>query len=206
MQKFAWCGVVALGVILVGGNPAAAAGVGVYLQYSGMEGHVDLPSLSSNEVHYTTDRAGIGFTYDASLKEDVLFSYRFDAGYAHGWQSMQGEDVETNGFSTNQYFTFGVLRNDRVRLWLAPVVGLSVDFPDTDLPSGTPWSLTVGGGAAVGTNVHLNDHLSLSFAAGYQRRWRHNEIDWDRSGPGWEGNGWGNYWFANMGFLFNTAR
>lgn len=214
-----WLSGAIMGCALLGlaaAGSASAAGIGAYVGYSGDKGTIgDVPIFVLQEVDTSSDRIDVGFLYDSHPRGDDLFSYRFEAGYSHGWANAKSRagllpnpqpydrSYETNGFATNHYFTFGVVRNERVRFWLAPVVGLSLDFPDIE-GSGTPYSLSVGGGGALGANFHVNEHLSLTASAGYQYRWRHADISFDSEDIDFSNGGGLNYWMVNVGFLFNT--
>lgn len=215
-EKIATSMLLTMALVFGATGTVSAAGIGAYVGYSGQSGTIgDLPLFVLQEVDTSADRLDIGFVYDAHPRSDDLFSYRFEAGYTHGWANAKSKgglipdpepynvSYETNGFSTNHYFTFGVVRNERIRFWLAPVAGLSLDFPDIDGP-GTPWSVSVGGGGAIGGNLHLNKHISLTAAAGYQYRWRRADIDFDADNVDYSNGGGLNYWTVTVGILFNT--
>ncbi len=144
---------------------AAAVGLGPFFEYGRGIGVVE----SGRNLDYDTNRYSVGFALDTAVARDTLFNYRLNLGYSYRDQMFDGGgDSESHGLTLNNMFGFGVYRSDRARLWLGPSIRFNADFV-TDLPSERDVvDLGIGGGLALGANIHTGAMGSVGLTFGYQ--------------------------------------
>ena len=156
--------------------PAQAIGFGGYVEYGHAEGESDFFPDSS------TERVGVGFTLDTALATDRLFNYRLTIGYQHGWRDFDGfGDIDSDGFTMNHAFGFGVFRNRNLRFWLGPAVRLGIDVLDVP-DSGVGLDIvdvTFGGGPEFGLNWNIGESMTLSTTLAYQLMYVGEIVDTD---------------------------
>ena len=151
--------------------PAQAAGFGGYFEYSRGIGYLDIFGFDAD---FDDDKYGVGFAFDTNVSRDRLFNYRLNVGYERTNRKYEGGLKEKlNGFSINNMFGFGVYRDPNARVWLGPSVRLGVDVlsdPSAWYPPSVDEvvDVNVGGGLALGVNVHTGDVGSAAFTFGYQ--------------------------------------
>jgi len=129
---------------------ASAIGLGGYLN-----GAYGSERFDENDYNYTS--LGGGLILDTAVEKDSLLNYRLEIGYDKKTFDGGGE---RDKYAMNNTFGFGILRNDLVRIWLGPEVGIYY------CETAGGFNYFGGGiGPAIGTNVHLTDLISLSFSA-----------------------------------------
>lgn len=164
--------------------PAQAIGFGGYAEYGHAEGESDLFPDSS------TDRWGLGFALDTNLAADRLFNYRLTVGYQNGKRDFDGGgSVDTDGFTMNHAFGFGVIRSPNFRFWLGPAVRLSVDVldvPDSGIDLDIV-DISFGGGPEFGLNWNIGETMTLSTTLGYQLLYVGEIVDSDIADEGFDG-------------------
>ncbi len=169
MREFRQWVMILVGSVLCGLcslSQARAVGLGPFFEYGRGIGVLE----EFGDQDFDTNRYSIGFAVDTAVARDTLFNYRLNLGYSYRDQMFDtgGSDFESHGLTLNNMFGFGVYRTDRVRLWLGPSVRFNTDVL-TDLPAGLDIvDLGIGGGLALGANVHTGSLGSVAFTFGYQ--------------------------------------
>lgn len=167
----------ALSLLLAMPMVASAAGMGVYIPF----GVANSSSVEGDYYTATIDKdyeaaAGFGLAFDSNIGKDKLFNYRLGVEYM-----TVGVD-NVNGYSTSQEYSrfnfvntfgFGVLRTEKVRLWVGPRVNVAWNWTDQSLDGSSNYghsevALELGVAPAVGINVHLSRVVSLSFDLDYR--------------------------------------
>lgn len=150
---------------------AHATGLGFYAEYGNVfDGKLENTVLG--DVDYDEDHFGGGFSVDTNVAADRLFNYRLDVGYQHveGDYGLYGK-TDGDGIVLDNAFGFGVLRNERVRVWLGPAVRFSFDFFDDVPVFDNVFKFGVGLGPEIGVNLHTGDLVSIGLTTGYQFRY-----------------------------------
>ncbi len=152
---------------------AQGFGYGAYFEYARGIGQIDLPTAESFYLEVPFDRDsnlyGVGFALDTNVAGDKLFNYRMNIGYEYTSSEIFGGDFNTsNGLNLNNMFGFGVYRGQRARVWLGPSLRLSADFWSDTFPGIDFVDVGVGGGLALGVNLHTGDVGSAALTFGYQ--------------------------------------
>jgi hypothetical protein len=185
---------------------AQAAGFGAYFEYGRGIGHL---SESGYDFDYDANKYGFGFALDTNVSRNSLFNYRLNVGYQRTTREWEfGFEEDLNGFSLNNMFGFGVYRDQNIRVWLGPSVRLGVDVvsnPKNSFGSGTDSvvDLNVGGGLALGVNVHTGDVGSAAFTFGYQYLYLGEFVSGgDFDGRSW--NGGSSRISFNLTYLFRS--
>jgi hypothetical protein len=175
-------------------SSALAVGIGAYIDAAGGEGYRKVKSRSLEDTGGTTTNYGFkaGLVFDTCVACDSAFSYRLKLG-----GGMTRSDFLTktnyNSFHWSNTFAFALVKNDYVKFWMGPQIGLqyyrgSGDrlFIGTENPSaemflglGAPWYYTgifkernrysvfgADAGLAFGVNINLGDYVSLALEAG----------------------------------------
>ncbi len=146
-------------------DAAVAGGVGGYVEYS--YGNLEIKSeygWATQTQEYDNNRFGVGVVLDSNVARDELINVRATAGWVH----TENSDGNADGGALDLAVGFGLWRTSAFRLWLAPGVRVgtdyyyNVDFVDRIV------DLSVGGGASLGLNWHLNRRLSLSPSVSYR--------------------------------------
>lgn len=142
-----------------------AVGLGPFFEYGRGVGVLE----DGGDIDFDTNRYSVGFALDTAVARDTLFNYRLNLGYSYREQMFDGGgDFESHGLTLNNIFGFGVYRSDRARVWLGPSIRFNTDVL-TDLPEDLDIvDLGVGGGLALGANIHTSAAGSVGFTFGYQ--------------------------------------
>lgn len=170
--------VLMLSLLLVAPMVINAAGMGLYVP-------VSFANSSSVTKNYDTDlipdqevdidykpSAGFGITFDSNIGKDALFNYRL------GLELMQQTMDTVNGdpctgecenarFNMVHTFGFGVLRTQRVRLWVGPRINIAYEW-DTGDYGYSRGGVEFGVAPAVGVNVNLGRVVSLAADIDYK--------------------------------------
>jgi hypothetical protein len=169
-------------VVTLATLPALSAGFGAYFEYAHTDGELDLDfngfGTSADELDLESDKFGFGFVLDTNLARDRLLNYRLTVGYQRtnreyddvvlGSATLRLGDIDADGFTFNNVLGFGLSRGPSHRLWIGPAVRLGVDVFDTGSDDVDIVDISIGGGAAIGLNIHSEEHLTVGLTAGYQ--------------------------------------
>jgi opacity protein-like surface antigen len=105
---------------------AQAAGIGIYgtggVNFSTWRFRNDPQSYTSTDYFY-----GGGLIIDSNVARNELFNYRFTTGYEQYriiQNEMKGSPNPRHRFSMTHTFGFGVARNEYVRFWVGPRIGM----------------------------------------------------------------------------------
>jgi hypothetical protein len=155
--------------ILLASSTAQAVGYGPYFEYGRGIGVQEGFGL---DFDFDENRYGVGFALDTAVARDRLFNYRLNVGYQHTQRTFDFFGISPkskfNGVTLNNMFGFGVYRDSNVRVWLGPSIRFNADIL-SDAPDGLDVvDLGIGGGLALGVNVHTGDLGSAAFTFGYQ--------------------------------------
>jgi hypothetical protein len=147
-----------------------ALGLGFYGSIGGGSGEAELesdgPGNTSFDFDVDNDHASFGFVLDTAVAKDTLFNYRLSLGYEQTTSTDEwGDDLDLSGLVIDNDFGFGVVRNEKVRLWVGPEVRLS--FLSGDLPTHDVTAFGFGIGPVVGLNLNLGDVAALGFKLSY---------------------------------------
>lgn len=201
----------ALFATLVFAPSAHAMGFGGYFEYANVfDGELDIDDSFVDDAEYDEDHFGAGFVFDTAVAADTLFNYRASIGYQHVDQdfddvgNLSGGSFDGNGISLDNAFGFGVVRNERIRLWIGPAIRLSMDWFDGDHGDDF-YDLGIGAGPEIGLNFHANDRFSLGLTAGYQILYVASFFDDDYYGNDDDIDGYEQGVFVKLLFLFRTG-
>jgi len=170
-------GAFVIAIAFFSATTAQGVGYGAYFEYARGIGQIDLPTVTVpfNEASFDRDSNlyGVGFALDTNVAGDKLFNYRMNIGYEYTSSEILGAGPNTsngtsNGLNLNNMFGFGVYRGQRARVWLGPSLRLSADFLSGAFPGNDSVDLGVGGGLALGVNLHTGDVGSAALTFGYQ--------------------------------------
>ncbi len=151
--------------------PSAAYGIGLgpFFEYAHGLGETERRDFFGGVVDrdFDANRYSVGFALDTAVARDTLFNYRLNVGYSYRDQDYDGfgGSFDFHGLTLNNMFGFGVYRDSRARVWVGPSVRLNVDVrsDDSDFVD-----VGIGGGFALGANVHTGPNGSAAFTFGYQ--------------------------------------
>ena len=224
--------------LLFPASSAMAVGAGMYFSYGHGWGNVDdddWDQIFDDGLPYDYDFDenvfGVGFTFDTNVAKNRLFNYRLEIGYERVWQEWPSGNPTLrwdydfpgnppppaaftrskytgNGLSINNAFGFGVVRTDRMRLWVGPALRLNADWYDAD--DFDVLEFNVGVGPQVGINYHVGERTSLALSFGYQYLFALHS--WSREPdylfPGdedFDSIGGQHNIFVNLSFFFRSA-
>jgi len=182
-------------------GPAFALGMGFFGTLEGGSGddwEIESPNgVSRDDYDSDVGRLGVGFVLDTAVAKDKLFNYRLNA-------ALLGLDIELDnpnitgkgeaelvGLAFDNTFGFGVLRSEKVRLWLGPRVRVGFYVGDTDdFSTSQDDDVAVaefGVGGAFGANFHVGPTVSLGLETGFMISGYAGEIEtragnWDIEG------------------------
>lgn len=103
-----------------------------------------------------------GFVLDTNVAQDQVFNYRLQLGLD---QIKVAGGGKATGYVMDHIFGFGVVRNEFMRLWVGPQLHLSY-YDDADWDSDFRL-FGLGGGPAVGVNIHAGDTVSFCITNGF---------------------------------------
>jgi len=156
-----------------------AAGMGVYIPVSvanssSVTKDYDEPLIPDQDLDIDfKPSAGLGIAFDTNIGIDRLFNYRL------GLEVMKQEIDSVNGssctndcdfgtrFNMVHTFGFGVLRTEKVRLWVGPRINLAFDSDSGDYGYSRV-GFEFGVAPAVGVNVNLGRVVSLAADLDYR--------------------------------------
>ena len=154
---------------------AFAAGLGFFSTAEIGTGEFEIEDSFGNELYDDdgdTARLGIGFVFDTAVARDKLFNYRLNVSVVRldiELDDVFNSEAELAGVAFDNTFGFGVLRTEKVRLWVGPRIRLGFYGGDADSFSGNDDDVTAvdfGVGGALGANFHVGPAVSLGFETG----------------------------------------
>jgi len=155
------------------GGSAFALGLGFYGTVQGGGGNWELENQSGVKFYDDdgdTGRLGIGFALDTAVARDKLFNYRLNVGLERfdiDFDNSGGTTGEFLGLAVDNTFGFGVMRTEKVRLWIGPRVRVALYGGDYDNDSTVDIGLfEFGVGGVFGANFHVGPTVSLGFETG----------------------------------------
>lgn len=187
MKKY--CYLMVISTFILSSMPVFAVGLGVY----GTGGTSSTRWNASNkEEKRTTDYSyGCGFILDTHPARNELFGYRLKAGYEQ-YASIGYGNVSTGASISkiNMLVTlgFGVIRNEKMRFWIGPRIGLGYLFGEKNFwnysgyldLSAFPFVkifpykdkikyeyLSGSIGLELGANFHIGDYVSIFIDCGF---------------------------------------
>jgi hypothetical protein len=175
MKKYVLLSLVSVLLMAFSGNVfAVGLGFSGTLEYG--DGNWELET-QSDQTLYDDDgdvgRFGVGFVFDTAVAKDKLFNYRLNAtvtGLNVELDNTGGAEAELVGLVVDNTFGFGVLRNEKVRLWVGPRVRvgfLAGDTDDFDINGESDVAVfEFGVGGAFGANFHVGPTVSLGLETG----------------------------------------
>lgn len=215
MQKkmFIVIGFLFIGTMFIFTQHANAIGVGGYLTYANANydwTYEDALTDYEFDDSSSAPKFGAGFILDSCVAKDTLFNDRLNVGYS--FYNMDNDKLpKLKGFDYHVYnsFGFGIVRNEMIRLWVGPQVGIGMlygTFDDDSTDEDANFVTFYGSlGAVAGINVHLASQFSIGFDAGYRFSSHIGASDYGVDGSDVTGNG--GEVFANISFIarFNDS-
>ncbi len=157
------------------------------------------PEFKGLDIDLMHDHFTFGYLYDSASTPEDRFGWRFNFGVdiaVTHFDGMSGapdlggigvgfDDMASNlydatgyGFAAKYAYGFGIVRTDRMRVWVGPSVRLNVDYVDQKSESFQqealsvdmdPWGIimSVGGGIEGGIRYDIASDVSLDFSTGF---------------------------------------
>jgi hypothetical protein len=146
-----------------------AEGWGINFTYDWGKGDI---TRDDGLVHHDVESEtfGGGISYDPNVSKDRLLNYRVDVNFEYLSQTYDGATpARGGGMSVNQALGFGIVRNERFRLWIGPSIRLAVaGLTVESTPERKPWDFQFGFGPMIGFNYNLGHRFATSLTTGYQ--------------------------------------
>jgi len=155
---------------------AFAVGMGFFGTLEGGSGddwELEAPGGSTfGDLDVDVGRFGVGFVFDTAVAKDKLFNYRLNAAIVGVDLELTSDrfpgdnaDVDLVGLALDNTFGFGVLRSEKVRLWIGPRV--RVGFYTGDVEDDDVTAAEFGIGGVFGANFHVSPVVSLGVETGF---------------------------------------
>jgi hypothetical protein len=171
-------------ILCFAGNNASAIGIGAYGQYKSAStimwvDYTDPININGDWEETPKSKrslSGFGLLLDTAVSTDSIFNYRLQIGMGSVTLSVNGvnynEDISLKEYHMYHSFGFGILRNDLVRLWLGPQVGLGTasgkfSYPGQSDTEFEEYFASIGG--VFGLNIHVSTNISLGLCAGVRK-------------------------------------
>ena len=158
-----------------------------------------LPALKDIEIELLYDHFTIGYLYDSADSPEDRFNWRFSFGIDVAlarFEKMKGAenltvtllayeelysklfDATGFGFNTKLACGYGLVRTDKLRVWIGPSVRINVNYFDPGASTVEinsvpveidPWgvNLSAGGGIEGGVTYQLFPRLTLDLSSGF---------------------------------------
>ncbi|MBW2724455.1 MAG: hypothetical protein JRE71_08710 [Deltaproteobacteria bacterium] len=139
---------------------ASAGGVGGYLEFWRGDQTIEFDVVDQD---FTNNRFGLGVVLDTNVARNELLNVRATAGYLRTENTV---DDEAHGGAFDLAVGFGLWRASDLRVWLAPVARIGVDYYKSSFAE--VLDLGFGGGVRLGLNWHINRQISVSPSIAYQ--------------------------------------
>ncbi len=186
-------------------------------------------ALKAADIDVSITHLTFGIMYESAPARDKLFSYRGTLGFdiatnlsvdkvsipdlpinpADLGINFDLDDSSTYGLSTNHTFQFGIIRTDRLKWWVGPGIGLTIDYFDYGTKLfGIPVdakaaNVSIGGGGETGVNIHLGPAMTLCVGGGIH--WRAFGLAAGSKDVGSLVWGNGPFYFIQTSLLFRTG-
>lgn len=177
MKKVIYIIVAVIALITLLHETGIAGGIGLYGSWSTGKNFIKHSNSSEIRMESDFDRNvmsyGGGFVADTNLGGTSIFNYRFRLGY--DYEVLESDkSCYMNRVMWSNTFGFAVLRDDMVRLWVGPQIGIgyywgrdviimpeqvAIRYIDRSL-------LNIHLGLVLGLNVNITEHFSLAFEGG----------------------------------------
>jgi hypothetical protein len=175
---------------------AMALGIGAYIDAAGGETHRKVRTGSFEDTGGRLTNYGFraGLIFDTCVACDNEFSYRFKLGGGLSWADLLNK-IDYNSLHMSHTFAFAAVKNDYIKFWIGPQIGLSYSrgsgdrlFLGTDkvgplyyfgtTPTPELWHFgvfkertkyflyNVNAGPAFGVNLNFGDYVTLALEAG----------------------------------------
>ena len=169
------------GILALADRDASALGIGAYGQIKNTWATVTAdyidPVPPLNDFIESSDATRImysfGFVLDTNVSIDSIFNYRLQLGIGFGTLSIDGrnynDDIDLIEYSMYHSFGFGIIRSEKVRVWLGPQVGFgyaSGKYSYAYESNKEYREVFVSLGAILGFNIHITNGISLGIAGG----------------------------------------
>jgi hypothetical protein len=104
---------------------AMALGIGAYFEAAGGEGYRKVRSSSLESTGGTASGYGFraGLIFDTCVACDDVFSYRLKIGGGTSWTDLVSA-TNYNSFHMSHTFAFAAVKNDIVKFWIGPQIGI----------------------------------------------------------------------------------
>jgi len=153
-----------------------AAGVGLYIPhtFSKTSTITDKPYNSDEqvlEIKYNP-QLGIGFVIDTNVGKNELLNYRLGLEYQNEFvDTIDGKectsDCSTQRVNMVHTFGFGIVRNDKVRIWLGPRINIAHNTDSGDFGyKDSAYEFAVA--PALGINFNFGKLVSLGMDVDYR--------------------------------------
>ncbi len=139
---------------------ASAGGVGGYLEFWRGDQTIEFDVADQS---FTNNRFGLGVVLDTNVARNELLNVRATAGYVRTENTV---DDEAHGGALDIAVGFGLWRASDLRVWVAPVVRIGIDYYKNSFAE--VLDLGFGGGVRLGLNWHINRQISVSPSISYQ--------------------------------------
>jgi len=161
-------------------SPLMAVGLGVYLTGQGGSYSCSPSDSTYDSFDLSTSEFGIGFVLDTTVAKDKIFNYRLNIELTNISATPEdGDSFSGVGFNIFNTFGFGVVRKEKVRLWIGPQIGFGYFYADTTSTYYSSYygyesyTTSVDGvrlsiGPMVGLNINLGPVVSLCFDTGFR--------------------------------------
>ncbi len=151
---------------------AMALGLGFYGSLQAGEGDWEFENNFGPDDNFDggdLTRLGFGFVLDTAVLKDRLFNYRLDIGFERFDADLGDTPVtaELVGIAADNSFGFGVLRTEKVRLWLGPRVRVAAYGGDFNNDASIDIALVeFGVGGVFGANFKVGPTVVLGVETG----------------------------------------
>ncbi len=162
----------ALSLLLTVPMVASAAGMGIYIPFNITENEeIEYDNSTGTYDFEYEPSAGFGLAFDTNIGKDSLFNYRLGLEYSQtkldnidGISLASGEELTKDKFNIVNTFGFGVLRKEKVRLWVGPRINIQFENGSysSSIATAEQSSVGVGLGLALGVNMNLSRVVSLA--------------------------------------------
>ncbi len=158
-----------LAITLAVATPASA-GLGGYVEYGLVQYAANWMDDGFVQDGDQAHAIGLGVAWDDNLAMDKLLNYRVNIGLRQLIPSEGDDELHLTGISGQFTLGFGLVRDERMRVWLGPSIGASyLICGDCAGPgdNADAHQASIGLGPEFGLNYHLDERLTLSVTARY---------------------------------------
>lgn len=146
-------------LMLVPASVSLAMGMGIF--YATGSGDSTMMVEGSPDTASRLEMSGYGIVLDTNVGKDRIFNYRLELGAG----SYGPKDSPYDGTILVHDLGFSLARSSAARLWMGPEV--LMNFTDDRDSAESPKLFGLGMGLALGVNVNMGRHYSLSVKGAY---------------------------------------